>query len=86
VLLMVLHLEKQVGLLYGVNTDYCTGCKHSVISSQSRNRLQTFIFSDLLESNIINVSQLGTVMQSSSGKKCELDTSYTGNQVTERSR
>jgi hypothetical protein len=56
VLVLVIHLEKQVGLLCGANTGYCTGGKHLVNSNPSRNIIQSFKFSDLLENNTINVN------------------------------
>jgi hypothetical protein len=44
VLVLVIHLEKQVGLLYGVNKGYCTGgnIKLLVANHETQFKISTF--------------------------------------------
>jgi hypothetical protein len=54
-MVLVVHLEKQVGLLYGGNRSYCMGGKHRIFESIMKH-YSSCNFSDTLENNTINVS------------------------------
>ena len=61
--------------------------KHSVISNQSQNRIQNFIFSDLLQNSKFGSQPTGNREKNSSiGMKFERDTSCSVLTATERRR